>query len=859
MRKVGVRFGCLLVAFLVLGLSWARAAEGQPYVVLIGVGAYKDQAIKPRPHADADAKALYDLLSNSKYLKCPADHMRLLTSDAETERTRDAKAATRENIIQALHWAASSAGEDDLILLVWVGQGAPLSDRTCYFAADSTLQNRAKDAVSAVEIQHEFSSIKSTKLCVLLDVNFRGYDAGKEKISELGLDKAFLEYSGSKDDDEDEEGHAKPVMLLSANDGLKPSYDLNKQGLFTTLVLEALQGKADADGGEPDGLVTVDELFQYVRKELAYRASALGKKEQTPTVIRRGGHFVLTHNPAIAGEVQARLEKLEAMVKGGQIGAEAGKEGRELLSAMPRRDALRKLRKAYQEFADGKLSADDLESQRRKSRLALEISRTDAEAFTDKVIEVIDIVTKHYVKPVKEPELVASAIRALYRAADEKLPREMAERLDNIKNCDEEGLRKLLMEARQKLGTVDELQGAKAAAAALQRMLHSLDPYSSYFDPDEMEEFRRSTQQDFIGVGISIQKDVVRDMVRVTSPLRDSSAYKAGIQAGDLITKVTNLVDRDGRKLATPEVFSTKGLSTSDIVKRIIGPEGSKVLLTVEREMANGPKELEFELTRTHVRVETVLGSKRKEDHTWDFYIDPAEKIAYIRVTQFAQNTESDLKRAMRLLDRQGLNGLVLDLRFDPGGYLDTAIHISDLFIDDGLIVRVQPRDAPAREHKGHHENSMLNFPLVVLVNGFSASASEILSACIQDHERGIVMGERSFGKGSVQNIMELSSGDGLKLTTASFWRPSGRNLHRFPNSKETDDWGVIPHAAYTLKLTPTERSELLTHLRQQEAIPRKDAPKKEEAAAFTDRQLEMALEYLRKQVAAKAALKKAG
>src|SRR5262249_45930594 len=161
--------------------------------------------------------------------------------------------------------------------------------------------------------------------------------------------------------------------------------------------------------------------------------------------------------------------------------------------------------------------------------------------------------------------------------------------------------------------------------------------------------------------------------------------------------------------------------------------------------------------------------------------------------------------------------------------------------------------------YKGRHENSWLNFPLVVLVNGQSASASEILSACIQDHERGIIMGERSFGKGSVQNILELSSGDGLKLTTASFWRPSGRTLHRFPNSKDGDDWGVIPQPAYTLKLSPTERGELLAHFRQIEAIPRRDAPKKEEAAPFVDRQLDMAIDYLRKQIATKAALKKNG
>src|SRR5262249_47476581 len=146
-----------------------------------------------------------------------------------------AKTATHESIVQALHWASSSAGEDDMVLICWIGQGAPTGDRTCYFATDSTVKNRAKDAVSAAEVEHEIAAMKSTKLCVLLDVNFRGYDAGQEKIPEAGLERIFEEFDGTKEDDE---GPEKPIMLLASNDGLRPSYDLDKHGLFATLVLE---------------------------------------------------------------------------------------------------------------------------------------------------------------------------------------------------------------------------------------------------------------------------------------------------------------------------------------------------------------------------------------------------------------------------------------------------------------------------------------------------------------------------------------------------------------------------------------------------------------------------------------------
>jgi carboxyl-terminal processing protease len=189
-------------------------------------------------------------------------------------------------------------------------------------------------------------------------------------------------------------------------------------------------------------------------------------------------------------------------------------------------------------------------------------------------------------------------------------------------------------------------------------------------------------------------------------------------------------------------------------------------------------------------------------------------------------------------------------------------VGISDLFIDDGAIVSIRPRVGRSRDFKGSHAGSKVDFPLVVLVNGGSASASEIVSACIQDHERGIVMGERSFGKGSVQNIMELDLGNGpseMKLTTASFWRPSGKNLHKFPTSKPEDDWGVVPHPNYTLKLSPAETTELYDHLKRQEVIARRDPPKMETVPTFVDRQLEMAVDYLKKQMATKTAAKKAG
>src|SRR5262249_24955759 len=153
-------------------------------------------------------------------------------------------------------------------------------------------------------------------------------------------------------------------------------------------------------------------------------------------------------------------------------------------------------------------------------------------------------------------------------------------------------------------------------------------------------------------------------------------------------------------------------------------------------------------------------------------------RIGYVRVTSFARNTARDLERALNRLDKQGIKGFILDLRFNPGGLLPSAVAISDMFIDDGLIVTIRPRVGRAQKYHGPSDRSKLSCPMVCLVNGDSASGSEIVAACLQDHDRAVIMGERSYGKGSVQNIMPFEGGQ-LRLTVASFWRPNGKNLNK--------------------------------------------------------------------------------
>jgi carboxyl-terminal processing protease len=296
-------------------------------------------------------------------------------------------------------------------------------------------------------------------------------------------------------------------------------------------------------------------------------------------------------------------------------------------------------------------------------------------------------------------------------------------------------------------------------------------------------------------------------------------------------------------------------MTTNEAVKTIQGKPGTKVKVIVKREGVDKP--LEFEITRDVIEVESVLGFQREKSDEWNYLIDPENKIAYVRLQSFTRHTSRDLLSVLKKLTRKGINGFILDLRFNPGGLLTSAVEISDMFIDDGTIVKIRPRAGREVVYSGEHEGSYLNFPMVCLVNGMSASGSEIVAACLQDHHRAVIMGERSYGKGSVQNIQPFEGGE-LKLTTASFWRPSGQNLNKSSTSgKDDDQWGVTPDSGYQLKLPIADSQMLFRHQRHAEIIPNRDLKPKEEKSDFKDfkdRQLEMALDYLRGQIRTAAA-----
>ena len=387
---------------------------------------------------------------------------------------------------------------------------------------------------------------------------------------------------------------------------------------------------------------------------------------------------------------------------------------------------------------------------------------------------------------------------------------------------------------------VKEVPPRQLLEGSLKGMTDTLDEYSAYIGPDHYRQFRETLDQAFGGIGIQVSLDEETKQLVVTSPLVGTPAYNAGVMAGD--------------KLLAIEGKSTEGFELEDAVKLLRGKAGEAVKITVQHLGSEESKELN--IVREIIQVDTVLGDTYNADGTWDYFLAGHDKIGLIRITQFGDRTVAEMTSAMKKLSAGGMKGLILDLRNNPGGLLEAAVGVCDLFIKDGRIVSTQGRNAePQMVWDASGTASYTNFPMVVLVNHFSASASEIVSAALQDHQRALVVGERSWGKGSVQNLIELEPGKtALKLTTASYWRPSGHNIHRFKDSKPEDEWGITPDEGYEVTMTREEMREVLLARRNRDVVrpstsfpvpPPANPDDPEAKPPAVDRQLEKAIEYL--------------
>jgi carboxyl-terminal processing protease len=295
---------------------------------------------------------------------------------------------------------------------------------------------------------------------------------------------------------------------------------------------------------------------------------------------------------------------------------------------------------------------------------------------------------------------------------------------------------------------VEEVKAKDLVQGAIRGMLATLDPHSAYMTPEMYKEIQVETKGEFGGVGIQI--GIKDNRLAVIAPIEGTPAQKAGIRAGDFITKVND--------------ETTKDLTLMEAVQKMRGPKGTKVILTIQRDGTADP--MVFTLVRDIIRIESVRNKVIESN------------LAYIRLTQFQESTAKDLSRALKQFRDQKLQSVILDLRNNPGGLLTSAVEVSEQFVGSGkLIVYIKSRDGRKDEYVSHMKEPPEDYPMIVLVNEGSASASEIVAGALQDWGRAVIIGTTTFGKGSVQTILPLADGSGLRLTTAKYYTPKGRSI----------------------------------------------------------------------------------
>lgn len=350
---------------------------------------------------------------------------------------------------------------------------------------------------------------------------------------------------------------------------------------------------------------------------------------------------------------------------------------------------------------------------------------------------------------------------------------------------------------------VENPEDEQLGMAAITGLLHELDdPNSSYIRSSKSADFQNRLDGVFGGIGIEPWLDPNKERLVVQFPLPNSPAAKAGIRGGDEIVKI------DGEEVAT--------LRFQGAIQKIRGLPGSELQLTIKRPGQEKPLDL-APFKRELITETSVVGYERNNLGAWSYRLRDDPRIAYVRLTQFGKHTTEELRDVLTKLKAEGFSALILDLRGNPGGYLQNATEISNLFLESGEIVRMEGRNPEvAKTFRAQPSEHLISEPLVVLIDRDSASASEIVAAALMDHQRATIIGERSFGKGTVQHVLHLPPrGDDLdrepilKLTVAYYYRPNGHNIHRRKNASEKDEWGVTPADEFRHQMTDEELERL--------------------------------------------------
>jgi carboxyl-terminal processing protease len=349
---------------------------------------------------------------------------------------------------------------------------------------------------------------------------------------------------------------------------------------------------------------------------------------------------------------------------------------------------------------------------------------------------------------------------------------------------------------------------------AIQGMVQSLgDPYSEFLTSEKLAELETHIGGKLTGIGA--QLEMRQEQLTVVTPLEGSPAFKAGVKAGDAILEING--------------EPTGELKIADAVKRIVGEAGSEVKLKLRR--ASG-EIADVTVVRGPIVLRSIRGFQRGKDHRWQWLLSSEYKIGYIGVDHLASGTPKEISEAIDELKKNGLAGLILDLRFSPGGLLQSAHETAELFISEGTVVTIRGRNGEEQVFKSDGKKRLGDFPMVVLINEHTASATEILAGALKDNGRGMMVGTRTFGKGSVQSLVKLADGSGaLRLTTAFYHVPSGRNIDRRPGER---DWGVDPTDGFFIPLSAEQTEQLQRRRREREIIAGDDSADRAAARELT-------------------------
>lgn len=414
----------------------------------------------------------------------------------------------------------------------------------------------------------------------------------------------------------------------------------------------------------------------------------------------------------------------------------------------------------------------------------------EAQNYGQQLYYVLTNISQQYAKPITPQELAQAALSGLYEEIRQPVPPTLFKDIEKAQA--EHELLGLLIRTRGDIGDVEELRGMKALLISFRSLTKVLDPFSVVVDGREL---RRSTLEErHQGFGLEVSTPPGSGFLVIDKVIPGSPAQRAGLRPGDQITHF------DGRIIGETEAFilrNNHNYAPDDLQAT------TRIRLTVRRLGRREP--LQATLSWENYKAETIFGHQRAEDNSWLFFLDKKQGIAHVRVGSLEHGTSEDLRQVLRSLRNDGLRGLVLDLRGCPGGFLNEAYLIARMFLkEDCLIAAVKYRNREAdNPFRSIADEEFTDIPLVVLVGEETSGGAELIAAALQDNRRAVIAGQRTRGKASVQTILSLPVADaGFKLTTGNFYRPNGKSLHRFSDSKPSDDWGIRPEPKWNLPIS---------------------------------------------------------